>query len=265
MSKAPFFHLDLFSGIGGFALAARWVGFETVQFVEYDNKCQMVLQKNFPGVAVHGDVRSFNGYDFNEKCKKQFGARWETAGLILTGGFPCQPYSFAGLRKGQGDDRALWPEMLRIIRETKPSHVVCENVPGLISLALDQVLSDLEGEGYACETFVLPAAGLGAVHIRERVWVLAYALKRRREKDVQELRGPLGLCPTPPAHFCRLDELKTDIPKRNHRELRVHDGIPNWMDRIGMIGNAIDTRVVYEIFKAVNSQQSIYLNFEKKN
>lgn len=158
-------HLDLFSGIGGFALAAKWVWgeeAETVAFVDYESFPQAVLKKNFPSVPVFGDIRGFRGDAFG------------TIDLI-TGGFPCQPFSQAGLRKGETDDRYLWPEMLRVIREAKPRWVVGENVVGIISMALDTVLADLEAEGYTCRTFVLPASSVGAVHRRDRVWVVAYA------------------------------------------------------------------------------------------
>lgn len=121
-------HLDLFSGIGGFALAARWMGWETVQFVELDKFCQRVLEKNFPGVPIHGDIKTFDG------------TRFRGAVDIVTGGFPCQPFSTAGKRKGKADDRYLWPEMLRVIGEARPTFVVGENVAGIISMGLDQVL-----------------------------------------------------------------------------------------------------------------------------
>jgi len=156
-------HLDLFSGIGGFALAARWAGFETVQFVELDSFAQKVLKKNFPGVPIHDNIKTFQATEFR-------GLR------LVTGGYPCQPFSQAGKRRGQEDDRHLRPEMFRIIREARPSWVLCENVAGHISMGLDEVLFDLEGEGYDCQSFVIPAVAKDAKHRRDRVWIIANSI-----------------------------------------------------------------------------------------
>jgi DNA (cytosine-5)-methyltransferase 1 len=155
-------HLDLFSGIGGFALAARWANIETVAFCEIDSFCQKVLAKNFQNVPIHNDIKTLNGEDF--------------AGIdIITGGYPCQPFSVAGSQKAQDDSRHLWPEMCRIIAQAKPTWAICENVYGHIALGLDCVLHDLEALGYACQSFVIPALGTGANHNRERVFIVAYA------------------------------------------------------------------------------------------
>ena len=155
-------HLDLFSGIGGFALAAHWAGFQTVQFVENEPYCQKVLQKNFPGVPIHGDIHEF-------KANKYLGIR------LLTGGFPCQPYSQAGKRRGSEDDRAIWPQMFRIVCECRPDFILGENVVGIVQMELDNVLSDLEGEGYTCQSFIIPACAKDARHRRDRVWILAHS------------------------------------------------------------------------------------------
>ena len=154
-------HLDLFSGIGGFALACRMVGgIETVGFCEREPYAQRVLKKHWPDVPICNDIHEMKGNDYG------------TIDLI-TGGFPCQPYSLAGERRGNEDDRALWPQMLRVISEARPAWVLGENVPGIITLALDGVLADLEAQGYACETLCIPACGVDARHRRERVWVVA--------------------------------------------------------------------------------------------
>lgn len=151
-------HVDLFSGIGGFALAAKWAGFTTTQFVEIDSFCQKVLTKNFPDIPIHDDIKTFT-----------------TSAKIdlLTGGFPCQPFSVAGKRKGKSDDRYMWPEMLRVICSASPTYVLIENVTGIISIALDDILLDLERERYATRIFVLPASAAQAPHKRERVWIIA--------------------------------------------------------------------------------------------
>jgi len=155
-------HLDLFSGIGGFALAARWAGLETLQFVEIDSFAQKVLKKNFPGVPIHDDIKTF---DATQLCQP----------FLLTGGYPCQPFSQAGKRRGKEDDRHLWPEMLRVIRECRPTWILAENVAGHITMGLDTVLADLESEDYACRTFVIPACAKDAPHRRDRVWIVAHS------------------------------------------------------------------------------------------
>lgn len=157
-------HIDLFSGIGGFALAADWTwGKENVQhvFCEIEPFAQKVLKKHWPNAPIHSDIKEFK-YD---------GAN----PFILTGGFPCQPFSVAGKQRGSEDDRALWPEMLRIIQETRPSWIVGENVTGIINMELDNILSDLEGEGYDCQPVVIPACSVDARHRRSRIWFLCHS------------------------------------------------------------------------------------------
>ena len=158
-------HLDLFSGIGGFALAARWVWgtfHQVLSFVETDPFCQRVLRKHWPEVPIHDDIKTFSATKLVGKVD------------LLTGGFPCQPFSLAGKQRGKEDDRYLWPEMLRIIEECRPRWVVAENVTGIINLALDDVLSDLEGLGYEAWSVVIPACAVNAPHRRDRVWIVAY-------------------------------------------------------------------------------------------
>ncbi len=167
-----FTHLDLFSGIGGFALAARWAGIKTVQFVEIDPFCQKVLNKNFPGVPIHDDIKTF----------KYNGA----SPFILTGGFPCQPFSCAGKRRGKEDDRYLWPEMLRIIQETNPAWVIGENVAGFINLGIDDCITDLERTGYSVQPIIIPACAVDAPHRRDRVWIVGHARLFGQKEDVAD-------------------------------------------------------------------------------
>lgn len=155
--------LDLFSGIGGFSLGLESAGMETVAFCEQDKFCQKVLAHHWPTLPIHSDITELNGYEYRGSVE------------LVCGGFPCQPFSVAGKQLGKEDDRALWPEMLRVIREVAPRWVIGENVSGIIPMELDQVLSDLEGEGYTCWTFVLPACAVNAHHRRDRVWVVAYS------------------------------------------------------------------------------------------
>lgn len=165
-------HLDLFSGIGGFALAASHVWgdrHEIVCFCEQDKDCQKTLCQHWPGIPIHIDVKKFKQ---QSRISKHRGYDYGRIDL-LTGGFPCQPYSTAGKRRGSKDDRALWPEMLRIVKETKPTWIIGENVAGFASMGLDVCLSDLESQGYEARPFVIPACSVQAVHRRDRIWIVA--------------------------------------------------------------------------------------------
>jgi len=159
-------HLDLFSGIGGFSLGLESAGLvETVAFCDFDKYCQQILKKNFPGVPIYGDVKELN-YD-----------KLKADGIdtidIITGGYPCQPFSVAGRKKGEEDPRHVWPEMFRLVQELRPTWVIGENVGGHIKLGLDTVLENLESEGYSARTFSISASSIGANHKRERVWIIA--------------------------------------------------------------------------------------------
>jgi DNA (cytosine-5)-methyltransferase 1 len=155
-------HLDLFSGIGGFALAAKWNGYRTVGFCDNEPYAQAVLKKHWPEVPCHKDIREVRGKLY--------------AGVtLLTGGFPCQPFSVAGKQRGKDDNRYLWPEMLRVIQEARPAWIIGENVAGIVNLALDQVCADLEGQGYEVEPIIVPACAVDAPHRRDRVWIVGHS------------------------------------------------------------------------------------------
>ena len=161
-------HLDLFSGIGGFSLGLEATGgFETVAFCDIDKYSKKVLKKQWPNVKQYEDIKELN-----------YG-RLKTDGIgpidIITGGYPCQPFSIAGRKKGEEDPRHLWPEYFRLIKELRPSWVIGENVSGHIKLGLDTVLENLESEGYSARTFSISASSVGAKHQRERIWIVANA------------------------------------------------------------------------------------------
>lgn len=180
-------HIDLFSGIGGFAYAIDQIFYEEKNehiFVENDKFCQAILKKHWPEAEVRGDIREFTANTggkkqrgVSDKARKNISAPRECD--IVTGGFPCQPFSHAGVRKGASeDDRYLWPEMFRIISEARPEWVIAENVDGLLSiqsgLVFEQVCSDMEKEGYEVRTFNIPACAVGAPHQRKRVWIVGH-------------------------------------------------------------------------------------------
>ncbi|MDX9689746.1 MAG: DNA cytosine methyltransferase [Alphaproteobacteria bacterium] len=154
--------LDLFSGIGGFSLGLEAAGMRTVAFCEIEPYCRAVLRGHWPDVPIHEDVRTLDG------------ARYRGAVELICGGYPCQPFSMAGRRRGEEDERHLWPQMYRLVREIRPRWVVAENVAGHISLGFDEVAASLEAEGFTVWPFIIPACAVGAPHRRDRIWIIAH-------------------------------------------------------------------------------------------
>lgn len=230
MNNTRFTHLDLCSGIGGFALAARWTGWHTIGFSEIDEFCCKVLEKNFPGIPNYGDIRGVRGI----------------SATLVTAGFPCQPVSLAGRRNGATDDRWLWPEVARVVADARPRFFLGENVSGLISLGLDDVLADLESIGYATQAFVIPACAVDAPHRRERVWIVAHTTQfAKREPADKTFAIPVGRhtwdepgCggqSIPGAHGEPLGRAAIAREERSTGEFecgldRVTDGLPRGMD-----------------------------------
>ena len=159
--------LDLFSGIGGFALGLERAGMETVAFCEYDEKARLVLNKHWPDVPMYNDVKTLTGEQLEKDGITDIG--------LICGGYPCQSFSVAGKREGQADDRHLWPEFFRLIKEIRPTWIIAENVAGHINMGLEDVLADLESEGYQCQTFLIPACAVDAFHRRDRIWIVAHS------------------------------------------------------------------------------------------
>ena len=229
-------HLDLFSGIGGFALAASWVWgaeHEIHSFVEIEPFCQRVLKKHWPLVPIHSDIREYE-HD-------------GTAIDLLTGGFPCQPYSQAGQQRGAEDDRALWPAMLEVIKESKPTWIIGENVAGSINMVVDQATSDLEQLGYEARPFDIPACAIGAVHERRRIFLIAHDNSQRREGGWQE-----KICWEQRIPWGENERRTPDFIRRPHlHSPKLCRGGYGIRERLDAIGNAIVPQVVVPIMQAI--------------
>ena len=160
--------LDICSGIGGFSLGLESTGgFDTVAFCEFDDFCRKVLNKHWPDVPIYKDLKEIGNEP--ERIIQDFD--------LICGGIPCQPFSVAGKKKGKEDDRHLWPYMYEIIKHKKPSWVIVENVGGFVNVALDDVCLDLEAQGYATQSFIIPACSVEAPHRRDRIWILGKNLE----------------------------------------------------------------------------------------
>ena len=265
-------HLSLFSGIGGLDLAAEWAGFTTVGQCEFADYPTKVLEKHWPDVPRWRDIRTLTKESFYERT----GQRTVD---VISGGFPCQPFSVAGKQKGKNDDRYLWPEMLRVIRELRPRCVVGENVPGIIKIAAGQVVKDLERAGYHVVVFHYEAASVGAWHRRARVFFVGLA--DVADTACKRIQGHAAICAAKPAE--RSGQMQSDAESGNEavydamcsgcagdarwgqlQELadgrcwaaepdvgRVAHGIPNRVDRLKCLGNAVVPQQAYPIFKAL--------------
>lgn len=278
-------HLDLFSGIGGFALGLSRAGFNTVAFCEIDSFCQKVLNKNFPTIPIYKDIRTltedYDGPDIE----------------LISGGYPCQPFSVAGKRKGAEDNRHLWPSMFDCIKKFKPTWVIGENVAGHINMGLDNVLFDLESEGYETRAFVIPACAINAPHRRDRVWIVGYSkhngfsttkkrgkLNQTSHNDTQRENKALkfkrtskckhneALAYTTSVRQPRQGESSKWLCEAEERERkanifesisirnqwstepsvgRVANGIPNRVDRLKGLGNAVVPQIPEIIGRAI--------------
>ena len=293
-------HLDLFSGIGGFAIAAQACGYTTIGFCEREPYAQQILKERFGAVladademrrqaarpkletartqqcrrpTLHGDIFTLNGADY--------------AGVdLLTGGFPCQPFSVAGKRRGAADDRAIWPEMLRVIREAKPTWIIGENVAGIVTMELDNILSDLEGIGYSAWPLVIPACAVDARHRRDRVWIVAHAIGLRESQSSGSFADERGRAGNQGEDVADAEgfrgngnftaTIQGEQPRQMHAESinapsafcewrdegewfaesgmgRVAHGIPHRAHRLRGLGNAIVPQVAEEIIRSIAS------------
>lgn len=271
--------LSLFSGIGGLDLAAEWAGIETAAFCEYADFPRKVLSKHWPDVPIYKDIRNLN-----KKILLKDGVidRDKTIGLVH-GGFPCQPYSIAGERKGKEDDRDLWPEMYRIIHELGPDWVVGENVANFANMELDRTLLNLESEGYETTSLLLPACGVDAKHQRFRTFIVAHSSGERHvcgrleefateawEQTFTDTVQSSNIFHHANSFRWEKNNLPGEVTKtrEGNRELgsadsfptrwsveprvgRVAHGISNRVDRIGSLGNAVVPQQAFPIFSAI--------------
>jgi DNA (cytosine-5)-methyltransferase 1 len=246
-------HGSLFSGIGGFELAAQWLGWENVFHCEWNSFGQKVLHHYWPNSIQYTDITQT---DFTKHYGKID---------ILTGGFPCQPYSSSGLRRGKDDPRHLWPHMLRAIREISPSFVVGENVRGLTNwnggMVFNEVCAELEAEGYSVAPFIIPAAAVNAPHGRDRVWFVAKknASNSDSERLFKRYKQNIGKVSTPYGIETFGIPTKWETFPTESAVCSGNDGLPKELDGITFskwrnesvkaYGNAIVPNVAFEIFK----------------
>jgi DNA (cytosine-5)-methyltransferase 1 len=276
-------HGSLFSGIGGAELAASWMGWTNVFHCEINKYNQKLLKQHFPESISYEDIKTTGFIQHRGSID------------ILTGGFPCQPFSAAGKRKGTADDRHLWPEMLRAIREIQPRWIVGENVRGLTNwnggLVFDQVQADMEAEGYEIIPFLFPACAVNAPHRRDRIWFIAHSdcyghqsggfaknrfTKGESEGDKKERKrvrfNTWGTCEQGIASdsererfekYWNENKFKSNpvVPNTwwsNQSDVRRrNDGIPNWVDRIKGLGNAWVPQAALQIFKAIQEYENL--------
>lgn len=218
---------SLFAGIGGFDLAAEWAGMEVVWCVEHNEYCQSQLKRNFPNAKIYGDIRKI---EYKEL---------EPVDVILASP-PCQPHSVAGKRKGKDDDRYLWPETIAIIDALKPAWIVTETVAGFVSMELDEVLSQMESIGYACQPLIIPACGVNAPHRRDRCWIVAYNEKRTNRQHNTESKERQK----PKPGNCISETVVADTKAERRRERRLSVGEKKEISETGIAHqNVLDTAI----------------------
>ena len=318
--------LDLFSGVGGFSLGLERAGMTTVAFCEADKKCRLVLKKHWPDIPIYKNVKDLNYEQLKKDGIVEDPASWRQQGVLdgntkprdvgasspsggeairepaktidlICGGFPCQPFSQAGKQGGFKDDRDLWPEYFRLIQEVRPAWVIGENVAGFIELGLKRTITDLESEGYDVQSFVIGAVSVGALHRRDRVWIIAHSERGGRRMHAGTLAEAKGEIQTGGKQFQPETEIgnsrarpenvadsgdkgrpfwalhsgrggekrpASDAIKRSPARIksfgwwaiepdvgRVAHGVPNRVDRLKQLGNAVVPQVVEIIGRAI--------------
>lgn len=234
-------HLDLFSGIGGFSLAAERCGFKTIGFSEIDPYACAVLKKHWPGVKNYGDIRNLRGYLGREGPVD-----------LLTGGFPCQPFSFAGKRRGKEDDRHLWPEMLAVIKKYGPAWIIGENVTGIVDMELDSVLDDLDALGYSSRPFIVSAASIDLQNMERHVWIVSTTNRDGCKTLLQEKISRLEVCERELSRSHPIVGDRWDFSRP--RVCGVGKRIPAAAHRVKCLGNAINPGVAEIFLKEIYKQ-----------
>ena len=245
-------HGSLFSGIGGFDLAAEWMGWENVFHCEWNEYCRKILKKHWPKSEAYGDI--------TKTCFK----KWRNIIDVISGGFPCQPFSLAGDREGEKDERYLWPEMFRAFDEIRPMWGVGENVPGIIDseFSITAIKNDLASIGYSVLPIKIQASLMGTNHQRERIWFIAYSnsngmegrrIPKNSKKDRQRRESSQATL------FNQKEFTRGYSDKSESELIRADDGVPNWMDRVAACGNAIVPQVAYQIFKTIEQYENLNL------
>lgn len=248
--------IELFAGIGGVALAEQMAGINVVALSEMAEFPVKVLKKNFKGVPILSDVKKID-----KESLRKVGVNPETIDII-SGGFPCQPFSIAGKRQGTQDDRDLWPEMFRIIKEIEPDWVVGENVANFANMELDRTLSNLESIGYEARAFILPALAVGALHQRQRTFIVANSNSKRwisLDKSCEErclgeyTKSVKGKTWETRWHSSNdiLSSGSRVLSESSSRIQRNDNGLSEGMDRLKALGNAVVPQQVFPIFKAI--------------
>lgn len=243
--------IELFAGIGGIALASEWAGIETVALCEREPFCQRVLKKNWPNIPIFDDVFKLN----KEELIKRGIIREDETIDIISGGYPCQPFSLAGKRTGESDERYLWGEYFRIVNELRPNWVIGENVFGHVNNGLQKVIDDLESIDYKTTVIVLPAESIGAPHKRERVFIIGHAEREpiiQKNKTVSTFRSQWQAWQGFTwEHWRKFSELHWSVPKPGI--CRMDDGFSRELDKSRLIalGNAVVPQQIYPIFETI--------------
>ena len=246
--KRELTHLSLFSGIGGLDLAAEMAGIKTIGQCEWADFQTKILEKHWPDVPKWRDIRTLTLESFYEKTGQK-------TATVLSGGFPCQPHSKAGKRKASSDERDLWPEMRRVIGEIRPRWVVAENVRGLLSSEngrfFGRILWDFSNLGYDVGWCCLRASEFGAIHNRERIGIIAHSREIRYMGNELKINGMDGRQQTFNDTYSSIETWQQQCNVFEPKLLRDVDGIPNWVDRIGSLGNAVVPQQFYIFFKLI--------------
>ena len=244
--------LDLFSGIGGFSVGLEAAGMQTAAFCEIDPFCQEILRKHWPETPLYSDIHTLN-----KEVLQNDGIHTID---VICGGFPCQPYSIAGRKKGTQDDRDLWPAMFRLIQELKPTWVIGENVANFTNMAFSRTKIDMESAGYQVQPFIIPACAVGAPHRRNRIWILAYSdgerlEEARPEQQATRDRGKIANSFTWYRNIKRIGDYFNHPSLPQPLVCRGRDGIPRRVDRLRALGNAVVPQIPEIIGRGIMNLQ----------